>query len=108
VTTKLRKQYKIHWDKYTGGQVACDSLVSSTFQEPDFVSQVGTRYWFGVMRSAGKDSKFMYLMDECPRTGALMCFNSAKLQWYIQTEEVQKAHEQWPIDKHFTSSEGDM
>lgn len=105
-----RKQYKIKWeptyDVYDNrigeGKVDCDSLITAQYPDPDFVHK-DIRYWFGTMRSAGKDSKYLYLMDECPRTGAIMSFNSALLTWYIQPIEVQKAYNQWLLDHYFTS-----
>ena len=109
-----RKQYKLRYDvnpndPYSSRQLVLDAETPAPKSTPDFEFN-GVRYWFNELRSLGSRgnwakplwNEWAFLMDQCPRTGALMTLEAAKGIWYYQPEPVQKAFRQWMQEKHFT------
>lgn len=93
---RKRKAYKILWDD-SGRmpKIDCDSWTPN--REHDFQFEK-IRYWFNEMRSASVDAKVAYILDDCPRTGALMCLNSVNGTWYIQPQPVQEYYKNWTVE----------
>lgn len=101
-----RKQLKINWEYET---VPCIQGADCAIpvREPDFKHDEKS-YWFNEMRCLDNKNPrlgeqrrpYSWVMDECPRTGAVMVLNSIKSSWHIQPKPVLDAYHTW-LAEHF-------
>lgn len=99
-----RKPLKIHWE-YDEIPVVPEGFKVIPNRDPDF-EHMNIRYWFNEMVSfdMGHAKSATYnigwVMDVCPRTGALMVLNPNSGTWHIQRKAVYEAYHDW-LAEHF-------
>lgn len=102
-----RRQLKIKWEPLLETASIDGVEVGIPIREPDTVHNQNS-YWFNEMRCrhtvngpGSVQHELAWIMDECPRTGALMVFNPYALAWYIQPKPVFDAYVTWLAEHHF-------